>query len=113
MLRKMPPYFEFDDKSFSSIPTWIIRSEFSLECSIEMALGMIVSYVGEPITTDQFTMEKSRPSYTSVLVEVDVTKPLARMVSFQLPNGVVRNQPIFFEHEPHICSIFHRIWHES
>lgn len=78
-----------------------------------MALRMIVSYVGEPIAMDQLTMEMSRPLYARVLVEVDVTKPLARMVSFQLPNGVVRNQPIFFEHKPQICSTFYKIWHEA
>lgn len=65
-----------------------------------MALGMITSYVGKSIATDQFTAEKSTLSYARVLVKVDVVKPLVKMVTFQLPNGEVENQEVIFENEP-------------
>lgn len=68
-------------------------------------MGMITSHVGEPIATDQFMVKRSRPSYSRVLVEMDATKPLVRIVPIQVPNGEMHNQPIKFEYEPKFALI--------
>lgn len=76
-----------------------------------MALGMITSYVGEPIPIDQLTGERSRPSYARVLVEVDATKLMVRIFPMQLPNRNMHNQPIEFEYEPKIFTTCHKLGH--
>lgn len=55
MMKEMPPYFKFDDKCFSQVPTWIKFPTLHLECWGEEGLSTITSFVGKPISTDHFT----------------------------------------------------------
>lgn len=67
------------------------------------ALNIVASFVGRPIMTDQFTKDITKGAYATVLVEVDVTKPLVREIFLEMPNGKKVVQPVIFEMEPKLC----------
>ncbi|KAL2453506.1 zinc ion binding [Abeliophyllum distichum] len=103
MLKIMPHCFGFDDKEISIMPVWITLPGLLFACWNQTVLGKIVSMVGKPITTDKLTVSKERISHARVLVEVDASIPLTRRVHIMLPTGL-RYQPVFYEHEPKICT---------
>lgn len=104
MLKVMPRYFQFDDKEVCTMLVWINLPGSPLEFCDPVALGKIVSKVGKPISTDKLTATKGRLSYARVLVEVDASIELVRLVKSKLPNGKPREQEIYFEHEPKFCA---------
>lgn len=103
MMKEMPPFFQFDDDCFNNIPVWVKFPMLPLELFGEEALNIVASFVGRPLMTDQFTKDLTKGAYARVLVEVDVTKPLVRELSLEMPNGKKIVQPVLFEIEPKIC----------
>ena len=104
MLKAMPPFFEFDDHNVSILPVWINLPALPLECWTQAALSIICSKVGKPISTDSITATRGQFSYARVLVEIDAAKELVKFVSFKLPSGKVRTQPVLYEFEPKFCA---------
>ena len=105
LLKVMPSDFDFDAKIPLSIPVWISLPNLPLNCWNARALGKIASILGNPISTDRLTATRERISFARVLVEIDPSKELKRMVEIQLPNGRIRQQKIIYENEPKYCSM--------
>ncbi|XP_022857248.1 uncharacterized protein LOC111378308 [Olea europaea var. sylvestris] len=103
MLKVMPRYFDFDDKDVSTMPVWINLSGLPLEFWNTNALSKIVSKVGKPISTDKVMASRGRLSYARALIEVGASIELVRVEKIRLPNGILREQEIIFEHEPKFC----------
>ena len=104
MLKVMPPFFEFDANSFSSVPVWINYPGLPMDFWHPEALSKITSKVGTPIATDKLTASLQRFSYARVLVEVDASKELVRSVRFRMASGKAREQRVVYEFEPKFCS---------
>ncbi|KAG6494581.1 hypothetical protein ZIOFF_042341 [Zingiber officinale] len=64
-------------------------------CAI--GLSKVASMVGNPLYTDRVTKDKDRISFARVLVEVDVTKPLAKTIPATLPDDRELDLRISFE----------------
>lgn len=97
MLKCMPSCFDFDDHELLHIPLWITFPGLPLECWNAKVLSKIASKVGTPITTDEMTESKKRVSYARILVEVDVSKELTKIVPLRMPNGRDRDQIVKYE----------------
>lgn len=113
MMKEMPHFFQFDDDCFSHIPVWVKFPFLPLECYGEEPLSIVASFVGKPITTDQFTRDMNKPSYARVLVEVDATKPLVRELFLEMPNGKKVTQPVLYEMEPKACLKCRTLGHDK
>lgn len=113
VLKHMPPLFRFDDDKLSKVPTWVQLPKLPLEMWSGEVLSMITSSLGVPLATDKFTEERSKPSYARVLVEVDASKPLLKMINIELSNGTTMEQEVIYEFEPSFCSKCHSLGHET
>lgn len=111
VLKKLPPFFRFDDECFAKVPTWVKLPSFPMECWSFDGLSMIASKIGEPIATDKLTCDRTHPSYARILVSVDATKPLVRTVLYKSPFGGVKEQVVEYEYEPYYCTKCHKIGH--
>ena len=103
MLKIMPRCFRFGNEDLATVPVWIQLPDLPLDCWNARALSKIVSKVGKPITTDKMTRTKERISFARVLVEVDASKELVKVVEVMLPTGVVYDQLVVFEFTPKYC----------
>lgn len=103
LLKCIPNCFNFNDDDMLHIPLWITLPGLPLECWNAKVLSKIASKIGKPITTDEMTENKKRVSYARVLIEVDVTKPLTRVVPLSFPNGRDIDQVVRYEFEPKVC----------
>ncbi|XP_022842019.1 uncharacterized protein LOC111365714 [Olea europaea var. sylvestris] len=103
MLKVMPCHFDFDDKDVSTVSVWINLPGLPLKFWNTSALGKIVSKVGKHISTDKVAASRGWLSYARALVELDASIELVQMVKIRLPNGILREKEILFEHEPKFC----------
>lgn len=68
VLKKIPPFFTYNEQCFKSIPTWITRPSLPIEFWNVKTLSKVVSMVGKAMASDGFTREKNRTAYARVLV---------------------------------------------
>lgn len=113
MLKKMTCDFNFNEKSFHTIPTWVKLPNLPLILWGEEALSIIGSFIGVPIQMDHFTSKRNKADFARILVEVDTTQPLLRELDILLPSGRELKQPIIYEVEPILCSKCHRLGHKQ
>ena len=74
-----------------------------LENWTQVALSIICSKVGKPISTDNITVTRGQLSYARVLIEIDASRELVKSVPFKLPLGKLCIQPIKYAYEPKFC----------
>ncbi|GKV47886.1 hypothetical protein SLEP1_g54739 [Rubroshorea leprosula] len=72
----------------------------------------LASYVGVPIATDALTAKRQRVAYARMLVEMEITDTLPRVVPIIGPKGVFQ-QPVVFEWEPIRCGKCRNLGHEE
>lgn len=103
MLKHVKKDTRLDDSLFTTIPVWAVFHEIPLPYWSESGLSKIVSRVGVPLHTDQFTCEKTRVNYARALVEIDVSKPPKTCFGVKI-NGERRYlQRVEYENYPQYC----------
>ncbi|KAH0682845.1 hypothetical protein KY289_020597 [Solanum tuberosum] len=70
--------FNFKEEILTTIPLWVKLPNMPLNCWNSVVLSKIGSSVGKPLYVDECTTQTSRISFARILMEIDVTRPLAK-----------------------------------
>ncbi|GKV33629.1 hypothetical protein SLEP1_g42109 [Rubroshorea leprosula] len=112
ILKQWTPDFDPDNLDISKIPVWIQFPELHLSLWNPESLGKLASYVGVPIATDALTAKRQRVAYARMLVEMEITDTLPRVIPIIGPKGVFQ-QPVVYEWEPIRCGKCRNLGHEE
>lgn len=82
--------FDFQAEILRVIPLWVRLYNLPLNYWGKESLSMIGSMIDTPLFTDECTTQQQRITYARLLIEVDVTKPLPRVVTIEDSNGKIR-----------------------
>ncbi|KAG5631467.1 hypothetical protein H5410_003184 [Solanum commersonii] len=105
----MKPYVpEFNSKEeiLTTTPLWIKLPNLPLNCWNPKVLSKMGSSLEKPQYADECTTQVNRISLTRILVEVDITKSLPKVIKIHVPKGRVSEQQIWFEWKPTFCKKF-------
>lgn len=81
--------FSLKDEILRVVPIWVQFPNLPLNCWVVQTLSNIVSVIGLPLYADKCPSKQQRFSFASVLVEVDLTKPLHKNVTIGGRDGVL------------------------
>ncbi|KAK6162507.1 hypothetical protein DH2020_002348 [Rehmannia glutinosa] len=109
----MPKYFEFDDMEIQTMPVWVQLPGLPVDFWNPIALSMVATKIGKPLTRIPYLCLKERISFQGSLVEVDASKELKRELRIRLPSGKRRMQQVLYEHEPKFCTKCKEIGHST
>ncbi|KAG5576616.1 hypothetical protein H5410_056750, partial [Solanum commersonii] len=79
--------FNFKEEILTTIPLWVKLPNMPLNCWNLVVLSKIGSSLRTPLYADECTTQTSRISFARILVEVDVTRPLAKVIKIKYPKG--------------------------
>lgn len=68
--------------------------------------------IGEPQHTDEHTVTQSRVAYARVLIVVDLSQPMPKVVKIKRKNGSVLEQEVIYEWYPRYCQKCQEIGHD-
>ncbi|CAF2072235.1 unnamed protein product, partial [Brassica napus] len=88
----------------SSIQIWAHLTGVPFDLRYQQGLSLVAGLVGEPKETDDFTLNLVSLTLSHVKVEVNLTKPLPRVVEFERQNGEVVEVQVDYPWLPPICS---------
>ncbi|WMV29743.1 hypothetical protein MTR67_023128 [Solanum verrucosum] len=100
IMKPWVPEFNFKDEILSTIPLWVKLPNLPLNCWNSVVLSKIGSSLGKPLYADECKTQTNRISFARILVEVDVTRPLAKVTKIQDPKGKIVEQKIWYEWKP-------------
>ncbi|KAG5572056.1 hypothetical protein H5410_061822 [Solanum commersonii] len=103
IMKPWVPEFNFKEEILTTIPLWVKLPNLPLNCWNAVLLSKIGSSLGKPLYADDCTFQVNRISFTRILVEVDITRPLPKMIKMHDPKGNVLEQQIWFEWKPIFC----------
>ncbi|XP_057250082.1 uncharacterized protein LOC130591164 [Beta vulgaris subsp. vulgaris] len=95
--------FNFHNEVLKVIPIWIKLPNLPLNCWSEDSLSRIGSLIGVPLYADECTSKALRVSFARILVEMDVTREVKKMVKIADPNGQTIVQPVLYDWLPAYC----------
>jgi len=81
------PEFNFKEEILTTILLWIKLHNLPRNCWNSVVLSKIGSSLGKPLYADECTTQASRISFVRILIEIDVTRPLPKMIKIQDPKG--------------------------
>ena len=90
---------------------WFRLPKLPLHCWGEESLNRIIGAIGVPLFSDDCTSKQLCVSYARVLVEVDITKPVAKQVHIRDITGKDFTQLVMPEWYPYFCSKCHKVGH--
>lgn len=79
--------FNFKEQIITTIPLWIKLPNLPLICWNSVVLSKIGSSLGKSLYEDECTTQTSRIYFAKILVEVDLTRPLANSIEINGPKG--------------------------
>ncbi|XP_075112274.1 uncharacterized protein LOC142182167 [Nicotiana tabacum] len=103
--------FDFNKEVLQIIPIWVRLPNLPLNCWGAKSLSRINSILGVPLYADAFTTQLDRISYARVLIEVDVTKELPKVMKVTYPNGRVFVQEMTYDWVPVVCTTCMQVGH--
>ncbi|KAH0644840.1 hypothetical protein KY284_032724 [Solanum tuberosum] len=89
IIKSWLPEFNFKEEILTTIPLWIKLPNLPLNCWNSVVLSKIGSSLGKPLYADECTTLASRISFARILIEMDVTRPLPKIIKIQDPKGRV------------------------
>ncbi|KAH0714810.1 hypothetical protein KY284_007715 [Solanum tuberosum] len=93
--------FQGGDTHYHS--TMVKLPNLPLNCWNSVVLSKIGCSLGKPLYADECTTQTSRISFARILVEVDVTRPLAKVIKMKDPKGRIVEQKVWYEWKPMFC----------
>lgn len=111
ILKTWEPNFDFSEEVLSTIPLWVKFPNLPLNCWFMESLSRICSVMRNPIYADECTSKIERISFARVLIEMDVTKPLPRIIKVHDLDGKVFEQEIWYDWQPQYCNKCLQIGH--
>ncbi|KAG5599915.1 hypothetical protein H5410_031285 [Solanum commersonii] len=103
IMKPWVPEFNFKEKILTTIPLWIKLPNLPLNCWNSVVLNKIGSSLGKPLHADECTTQVSRISFARILVKVDVTRQLPKVIKMQDTKGRVIEQKVWYEWKPIFC----------
>ncbi|XP_070012294.1 uncharacterized protein [Nicotiana sylvestris] len=97
IMKQWSPQFDFGSEFLIKIPLWVRFPKLSMNCWSGNSLSKIASTIGIPIFADECTAKQSRISFARILIEVNVTKPLASKVPVIDDSGVIFKQVLEYD----------------
>nr|VDC94665.1 unnamed protein product [Brassica oleracea] len=88
----------------SSIQIWAHLTGVPLHLRYQHSLSLVAGLVGDPKETDDFTLNLVSLTLSHVKVEVDLTRPLPRVVEFERQSGEVVEVQVDYPWLPPTCS---------
>ncbi|XP_021756872.1 uncharacterized protein LOC110721944 [Chenopodium quinoa] len=96
--------FDFSSEILRTIPLWVKIPNLPLNCWGAETLSKIRSTLGVPICADECTSRHLRVSFAKLLIEIDITKPLAKSVWVESPKGEIVELKVIYEWIPPFCT---------
>ncbi|XP_019258105.1 PREDICTED: uncharacterized protein LOC109236384 [Nicotiana attenuata] len=112
IMKAWSAYFNLHDEVLKTVLLWVRFPNLPLNCWSMKSLSKIGSALGNPVYADECTTGSIRISYARMLIEMDVTKPLPRIVKLQDPKGKTILQGITYDWEPAFCAKCLKIGHD-
>ncbi|KAH0712497.1 hypothetical protein KY289_008456 [Solanum tuberosum] len=103
IMKPWVPEFNFKEEILTTIPLWVKLPNLPLNCWNSVVLSKIAGSLGNPLYADECTSQTSRISFARILVEVDVTRPLAKVIKIKYPKGRIVEQKVWYEWKPMFC----------
>ncbi|KAL0716521.1 hypothetical protein Bca4012_065843 [Brassica carinata] len=97
--------------TLSSIKIWAHLMGVPLDLRHQQGLSLVAGLIGDPKETDDFTLNLVSLTLSHVKVEVDLTKPLPRVVEFSRQSGQIVEVQVDFPCLPATCSHCHELGH--
>lgn len=97
--------------TLSSIKIWAHLTGVPLDLRHQEGLSLVAGLVGDPKETDDFTLNLASLTLSHVKVELDLTKPLPRVVEFSRQSGEVVEVLVDYPWLPTTCSHCHKLGH--
>lgn len=95
--------FNFNNEVLKTIPLWVQLPNLPLDCWDYDSLSRIGSTLGVLLYTDDCTTKVGRISYARILVKMDVTRPLPKLIKVEDPNGELLDQEVWYDWKPLYC----------
>ncbi|XP_010696567.1 uncharacterized protein LOC104909079 [Beta vulgaris subsp. vulgaris] len=95
--------FNFHEEVLKVIPIWVKMPNLPLNCWGEDSLSRIGSVLGVPLYADECTSQNLRISYARLLIEMDVTQEIPKVVAVEDHNGIVFKQKLEYDWVPTFC----------
>ncbi|XP_058732785.1 uncharacterized protein LOC131604357 [Vicia villosa] len=111
ILRDWKPNFSMKKDMLRTIPLWMKLPQLPLEYWGANSLKKIGSAIGRPVVTDECTAHKLRVSYARILVEIDATQEVPKVVMIQNSEGELVSQDVEYEWLPKLCGKCQRFGH--
>ncbi|XP_058733384.1 uncharacterized protein LOC131604993 [Vicia villosa] len=111
ILRDWKPNFSMKKDMLRTIPLWVKLPQLPLEYWGANSLKKIGSAIGRPVVTDECTAHKLRVSYARILVEIDATQEVPKVVTIQNAEGELVSQDVEYEWLPKFCGKCQRFGH--
>lgn len=89
--------FDFSAEVLTTLPIWVNFPNLPLNCWSQRALSRMSSALGNPLFADDCTTKVERISYARVLIEMNVTQSLSKVISVQDPSGRVFEQKLEYD----------------
>ncbi|XP_019263163.1 PREDICTED: uncharacterized protein LOC109240928 [Nicotiana attenuata] len=103
--------FNFDEEVLRMVPLWVQFPELPLNCWELETLSRISSVLRNQVYADECTSRVERISFARVLVEIDVTVPLPRMIKVQGPTGRNFEQEVWYDWVLDYCEVCLQVGH--
>lgn len=104
--------FDFRSEVLFKFPIWVRYPRLPLVCWGTDSLCRISSLVGIPLFADECTIKQLRFSYTTIQVQVDVTKHIPPSVLVVRVDGRLFHQQGDVEWAPWLCKKCEKVGHE-
>ncbi|CAK8530500.1 unnamed protein product [Lathyrus sativus] len=111
LIREWRPGFKVKDEILRTLPIWVKLPQLPIILWGDTSLNKIGSALGNPIMTDECTVNRLRVSYARILVEMDITKELPQTITIGDNEGEKIQQPIEYEWKPLFCSKCQKVGH--
>ncbi|KAH0725212.1 hypothetical protein KY284_001077 [Solanum tuberosum] len=103
IMKPWVPEFNSKEEMLTTTPLWIKLPNLPLNCWNLKVLSKMGSSLEKSQYADECTTQVNRISFARILVEVDITKPLPKVIKIHVPKGRVSKQQIWFEWKPTFC----------
>ncbi|XP_015164056.1 uncharacterized protein [Solanum tuberosum] len=96
IMKPWVPEFNFKEEILITIPLWVKFPNLPLNCWNAVVLSKIESSLGKSLYADECTSQVNRISFARILVEMDITRPLRKMIKMYDPKGKVLEQQVWY-----------------
>lgn len=97
--------------ALSAIKIWAHLTGVPLDMRYQQGLSLVAGLIGDPKETDDFSLNLVSLTLSHVKVEVDLTKPLPRVVEFERKSREVVEVQVDYMWLPPTCLHCHELGH--